>query len=298
MTKKELYRQMDKIVGKDNVIEYPKGFSAKCTVSTYEQFEEIIKLCNEYYKELGLSVCYRGQKNSSWKLRPSISRYKNFYKYEYDLLKNFMCVTNSKKLSVDDIFKAQHYGLTTRLLDVTTDYRVALWFACQFSSYDNGNLINGSVFVLPQNSNDDKKIFEQYNIWQIEHIDEVLKCTNVDEIKKIFADKFDITENLDKSYGKINVFKSSLSDKRIENQSALGALCDLYVMTGNTRKACFYPSVSTSMSVAILIDAHEKENMLNELNEKGINEKFLFEDDLEHYSRYLIKKYSNIKEEK
>ncbi|MDD6567749.1 MAG: hypothetical protein PUF01_02780, partial [Eubacteriales bacterium] len=65
MTKIELYRKMCEIVGTENARKYPKGFTGKCTVSNYVQFEKVIDLCNEYYRDQGLTVCYRGQSNYS-----------------------------------------------------------------------------------------------------------------------------------------------------------------------------------------------------------------------------------------
>ena len=99
-------------------------------------------------------ILYRGQKNSKWGLIPKIARQrleKDFLDKEIDKLNEFKrlgrpFIENSILSDYWDLVAlAQHYGLSTRLLDWTTNPLVALWFA--FIEIDT-TIKNRAVWLL------------------------------------------------------------------------------------------------------------------------------------------------------
>lgn len=83
----------------------------------------------------GVLVSYRGHGSVDYKLRPSIFRDKSIKKNEDILLRELIAAhpedftgdTNALEILV----RMQHYSLPTRLLDVSLNPLVALYFACE-----------------------------------------------------------------------------------------------------------------------------------------------------------------------
>lgn len=88
---------------------------------------------------------YRGHSDSAFLLQPSVMRKESWLAHERDMYNaiRIECpqeFTNCKS-HLDFLVHMQHYGLPTRLLDVTRNPLVALYFACETDPGKSGEII-------------------------------------------------------------------------------------------------------------------------------------------------------------
>lgn len=116
-------------------------------IKSVPDFLKAINTVDPYNKKL----FFRGHSNSNYDCVPSVLRKGNFYKREDELYSSLrgLSVQNfsDKNSHLEILTEMQHYSLPTRLLDITTNPLIALFFAA-YSVENNDSASNGEVIIL------------------------------------------------------------------------------------------------------------------------------------------------------
>ncbi|MDC0939326.1 FRG domain-containing protein [Pseudomonadales bacterium] len=257
-----------------------------------------------YERESGSEVFYRGHSNKNkYKLEPSLFRTDDDGNYLYldneHILYRELIVSNSADFQTDEytldkLVRMQHYSLPTRLLDITSNPLIALYFACKSAHAEDGEVI---IFTMDR---DKVNYFDS----------DVASCiSNLARLKKEEKDKIELDSAKDKfndseSVGqlvhfikeekphfesrikpgdlkKIVCVKGKQSNDRISSQSGAFLLYGLNALMneGGT------PEISVAR-----ITVSNKPKIIEELDLLNINESTVFPY-IENSAKYVAHKY-------
>jgi len=270
-----------------------------------------IAACSEIKPLEDHTLFYRGHASTDFIPLPTIFRPQNddpkkskYVESEEDLFHNMVtqCPEEFKSCTstFDYLVKMQHYGLPTRLLDITSNPLVALYFACcsliprtvRDSSAKDAQVL---IYQIPNSA------IKYYNSDTVSVISNLARAkSNFDYEKNEDRERFIHTIQAEKPYFKPSIdeshlhsvvcVKPKLDNRRIIKQS--GAFF-LFGMGKTKTDSIRIPDTYRPKIKHIDIPKNAKEELLKELSILAISEASLFPE-IDNVARFL-KKEANIK---
>lgn len=242
--------------------------------------DDLNRILTEIYlssKDSHKKYFYRGQNNSNWVPSASIIREKEYLKNEhlmfYKIISKMPKAFENDKYIYNQIATMQHFGYPTRLIDITENPLIALYFAC------DGNFeYDGEIFIY-ESEEDEILNFEDKKLRCLEQIptnsfeDICKECNKLEFCKK---------EIIKKSY----IVQGVAKNERINNQS--GSF--IFVGISNEEKYCKNEIKKPIMS--IILDKTMKKGILEILEKLNINGGTVYPD-LLNLAKFLKNKYKN-----
>jgi len=207
-------------------------------------------------------LLYRGQANAHWRLNSSLTREEKFKDREPELYYEILSLKPDAFTNDDTVYERlitmQHYGMPTRLMDLSRNPLVAIFFACN-------NMVlkeeDGTIFIFTPKQKDVLNFEDK----SLEHL------------KELFSEG----ETEQKFLDKLTYIRGVAKNQRITNQSGDFIFVGKQVSTKH---------IEDEVEELIIIDAAVKQTLLELLEKLNVHGGAVYPD-LTHMSNYIKDKY-------
>ena len=252
-------------------------FTPENTDDILFSFNKILISINSASKDNNKKYFYRGQNNSLWLPSASIAREKRYLENEhlmfYKIISKMPKSFEKDKYIYNQIATMQHFGYPTRLIDITENPLIALYFACE-----GNNEVDGEIFVYEADEKDilnfeskELRCLEKIPTKKINELCE--ECIEKEKCKK---------EIIEKSY----IVQGVAQNERINNQSGS------FIFVGVSRNEKYSEQKIQTPIKHIIIDKKLKLGILEILEKLNINGGTVYPD-LLNLAKFLKEKYKN-----
>ena len=256
-------------------------------ITSVESFLKEISKINSKDKKY-----FRGHENFKWELIPSLYRDEKLVKKEKEMISEMIQKFPNEfsfTRMIDKLTKFQHYGLPTRLIDITENPHVALYFACSEKNIKE----DGRIYVFAP-TNENIEYADSYRIAILANISRMpsdfgtsnLKDYEEKLISKLKDEKNYFEDYLENDNISTCIFvRGDYNNERIVAQSGAFILCG--VKDENKQCAEIPDSLEENNKKHLFIVPRKcKEDILNQLELLNINEATLFPE-IDKLSAYI-----------
>lgn len=238
-------------------------------------------------------VFFRGHSDESWNAEPSIYR-DGLIEKEHIIFRETISSIPEEFISSGNTFqklvKMQHYGLPTRLLDITENPLIALYFACLGNPDKDGEIL---VYKVPRN---EIKYFDSDTVSILSNIAKMKNDFSIQDMDKdwllheIRQEKRGFLPNINlDDLSKVLFVKPLLDNQRIIRQDGS------FILFGIDGKKSIMTNIPEHYKVKkerkdFIIDAKSKDKILKQLEVFGIHHAKLFPE-IDNVTRYIKGKY-------